>query len=110
MACELPPCPPCPPPPYPPCPQVCAPAPDLPPCRSKPIMRGLHWAQTKRKLAQAILLSICAGAAVYVMGLQRKAAYTEYYKRGCFEDWADEMARKGLFQSVPKESLKDFNK
>lgn len=30
------------------------------------------------------------------------------YRKGEFEDWADEMARKGLFQGVPPESLKDF--
>ncbi|KAF9798726.1 hypothetical protein SFRURICE_021523 [Spodoptera frugiperda] len=103
----LPPCPPCPPTPYPPCPTVCPPPPPPPPCHSRPIMRGLHWAQTKRKIAQALLASTLAGLCTYVfLGKRRREAYADFYCKGEFEDWADEMARKGLFQSVPAESLK----
>lgn len=29
------------------------------------------------------------------------------YRKGEFDDWADEMARKGLFQGVPLDSLKE---
>ncbi|XP_026728438.1 acrosin-like [Trichoplusia ni] len=81
--CELPPCPPCPPPPYPPCPQVCGPPPQppLPPCRPKPTMRGLHWAQTKRKIFQALVLSAIAGTLVYTLvGLKRREAYRDFYE------------------------------
>ncbi|KAM3955954.1 cytochrome c oxidase subunit 6C-like [Aphomia sociella] len=99
---------PCPPATPQPCPSVCPPPPPAPPCRVKPIMRGLHWAQTKRVLAQAISFSILCGASYYFfVGLPRRAAYKVFYENGEFEDWADEMARKGLFQSVPAESLKD---
>ncbi|XP_049880332.1 acrosin-like [Pectinophora gossypiella] len=108
MSCG-PPCPPCSPPPPPPCPQVCTPPPPCPPCRAKPIMRGLHWSQTKSVLAQALTISAIAGTCVYLfIGRPRMARYKEFYAKGEFEDWADEMARKGLFQSVPKESLRDF--
>ncbi|CAH2097503.1 unnamed protein product [Euphydryas editha] len=97
----------CPPEPDP-CAQVCPPPPPPPPCRVKPIMRGLHRAQTKRVLAQALLFTAFAGSCVYFfIGAPRKAKYKEFYARGEFEDWADEMARKGLFQSVPVNSLKD---
>nr|XP_026490212.1 uncharacterized protein LOC113396480 [Vanessa tameamea] len=91
-----------------PCAQICPPPPPPPPCLVKPIMRGLHWSQTKRVLAQALTLSVFAGSCVYFfLGVPRRAKYKEYYARGEFEDWADEMARKGLFQSVPVESLRD---
>ncbi|VVC91329.1 unnamed protein product, partial [Leptidea sinapis] len=93
----------CPPPPPDPCAQACAPAPPPPPCLVKPIMRGLHWSQTERVIYTALGLSCCAGALVYFfLGRVRRAKYKEYYARGEFEEWADEMARKGLFQSVPK--------
>ncbi|KPJ04212.1 hypothetical protein RR46_07971 [Papilio xuthus] len=83
-------------------PRDCPPPPPKPPCLVKPVMRGLHWAQTKRILSQAILLSILSGASVYFfIGLPRRQKYREFYAKGEFEDWADEMARKGLFQSVP---------
>lgn len=29
------------------------------------------------------------------------------FRKGEFEDWADDMARKGLFQSVPPEAITD---
>ncbi|CAK1590923.1 unnamed protein product [Parnassius mnemosyne] len=87
-----------------PCPQVCQPPPpSQPACLVKPVMRGLHRAQTKRVLTQAILLSILSGAAYYLfVGAPRKQKYKEFYAKGEFEDWADEMARKGLFQAVPR--------
>ncbi|OWR54637.1 hypothetical protein KGM_216156 [Danaus plexippus plexippus] len=71
-------------------------------------MKRLHLNQTKRILAQALTLSCIAGACVYFfLGVPRRHKYKEYYARAELEDYADEMARKGLFQSVPKESLKD---
>ncbi|XP_028163271.1 uncharacterized protein LOC114354876 isoform X2 [Ostrinia furnacalis] len=98
----------CPPPSPQVCPQVCPPPPPAAPCRVKPIMRGLHWAQTKRVLAQAWALAFLGGACIFFFKkTKRIAAYKDFYKKGEFEDWADEMARKGLFQSVPKESLPD---
>ncbi|CAH0717668.1 unnamed protein product, partial [Brenthis ino] len=98
----------CPPQPPPPCPQTCPPPLPPPPCYVKPIMRRLHRTQTKKIIAQALLASMLAGSCVYFfIGVPRKAKYREYYAKGEFEDWADEMARKGLFQSVPKESLID---
>ncbi|XP_059055628.1 cytochrome c oxidase subunit 6C-like [Achroia grisella] len=99
---------PCPPSTPQPCPQACPPPPPAPPCRVKPIMRGLHRAQTKALIAQGTLLAFIGGAAYYVLiSAPRIAAYKDFYAKGEFEDWADEMARKGLFQSVPVESLKD---
>ncbi|XP_048001248.1 uncharacterized protein LOC125238012 [Leguminivora glycinivorella] len=96
----------CPPPPQPPCPAVCPPPPPAPSCRTKPIMRGLHWAQTKRKLAEALLLSAVAGFTVYMLYTRpHMARYKEFYALSEFEDWADEMAKKGLFQAVPKEGF-----
>ncbi|CAF4859245.1 unnamed protein product [Pieris macdunnoughi] len=98
----------CPPKTPDPCAQICPPPPPKPPCHPKPVMRGLHWAQTQSIIFQALFCSCCAGACVYFfLGRPRRAAYKEYYARGEFEDWADEMARKGLFQAVPKEILKD---
>ncbi|XP_031767972.1 cytochrome c oxidase subunit 6C-like [Galleria mellonella] len=98
---------PCPPSTPEPCPQVCPPPPPAPPCRVKPIMRGLHWAQTKLIIAQGFGLAFLGGAAYYVLiSLPRMEAYKDFYAKGEFEDWADEMAKKGLFQSVPVESLK----
>ncbi|CAH0403207.1 unnamed protein product [Chilo suppressalis] len=98
----------CPPPTPNPCTPTCPPPAPAPPCRTKPIMRGLHMAQTKSVLIQAILLSFSAGALWYYFGaLPRRAAYKDYYAKGEFEDWADEMARKGIFQSVPKGSSHD---
>ncbi|XP_028036778.1 cytochrome c oxidase subunit 6C-like [Bombyx mandarina] len=106
--CELPPCPPCPPPSPPPCQQVCHPPPPPPPCRVKPIMRGMLHAQIKRTIASALILAAMGGAAFYFgVRLPKQKAYREYYAKGEFEDWADEMARKGLFQSVPAASLQD---
>ncbi|XP_047035149.1 acrosin-like [Helicoverpa zea] len=107
--CDLPPCPPCPPPPpYPVCPQTCPPGPPPPPSRSKPTMRGLHWSQTKRKLLQAIIVSVAAGACVYVfLGSRRRETYRDFYSKGEFDEWAHEMAIKGLFQGVPASSLKE---
>lgn len=78
--CELPPCPPCPPPPPPPCPQVCPPAPPAPVCRVKPIMRGLHWAQTKRIIAQAFIFAATGGASYYFfIAAPRRAAYADFH-------------------------------
>ncbi|KAL0811730.1 hypothetical protein ABMA28_009169 [Loxostege sticticalis] len=98
----------CPPPSPQVCPQVCPPPPPAPPCRAKPIMRGLHWAQTTKVFTQGCVLAAIGGASIYFfIKRPRIAAYQDYYAKGEFEDWADEMARKGLFQSVPKESLPD---
>nr|XP_053624868.1 cytochrome c oxidase subunit 6C-like [Plodia interpunctella] len=98
----------CPPPPGPVCPQICPPPPPMPPCRAKPIMRGLHWAQTTAVIAQAFTLAAIGGACVYFfIGLPRRAAYKDFYAKAEIEDWADEMARKGLFQSVPLSSFAD---
>ncbi|KAL4703742.1 hypothetical protein ACJJTC_017530 [Scirpophaga incertulas] len=101
----------CPPSKPDPCPQTCAPPPPDPPCRSKPVMRGLQVAQAKATLYQALMLSVLAGTLFhFLVSVPRKAAYREFYAKNDFEEWADEMARKGLFQSVPKESLNDFKK
>ncbi|XP_063388327.1 cytochrome c oxidase subunit 6C-like [Cydia fagiglandana] len=100
------PCPPfpCPPMPQAPCPAVCPPPPPPPPCRVKPVMRGLHWAQTRKRLTEALLLSALAGALVYFGYTKPKMErYREFYELSEFDDWADEMAKMGLFQSVPKE-------
>ncbi|KAI5631812.1 cytochrome c oxidase subunit VIc domain-containing protein [Phthorimaea operculella] len=107
MSCG-PPCPPCAPPPPEPCPQVCTPPPPMPPCRHKPIMRGLHWAQTRQNLFIAMALATFGGLSYYfLVGRPRIARYKDFYEKAEFEQWADEMARKGLFQSVPKESLRE---
>ncbi|CAK1543529.1 unnamed protein product [Leptosia nina] len=91
-----------------PCAQICPPPPPKPACLVKPVMKRLHWKQTIATIYQALFFSCCAGACVYFfIGRPRRAAYKEYYARGEFEDWANEMARKGLFQAVPKDSLKD---
>lgn len=37
---------------------------------------------------------------IYVMN-------TVSFRKGEFDDWADDMARKGLFQSVPAEAITD---
>ncbi|XP_052744216.1 uncharacterized protein LOC128199297 [Bicyclus anynana] len=98
----------CPPPSPEVCPQVCPPPPPPQPCYVKPVMRCLHHAQTVRTLWEAMLLCAVGGTCVYFfIGVPRKAAYRDFYARAEFEDWGDEMARKGLFQSVPKEGLKD---
>ncbi|XP_063542717.1 MAP kinase-activated protein kinase 2 [Cydia strobilella] len=102
------PCPPfpCPPPPQPPCPAVCPPPPPPPACRVKPIMRGLHWAQTTSRLTEALLLSTVVGATVYLTYVRPKMErYREFYALSEFEDWADEMGKMGLFQAVPKEGF-----
>lgn len=70
----------CPPQPPAPCPQICPPPPPPPPCYAKPIMKRLHWIQTKKILAQALIVSMLAGACVYFfIGVPRKAKYKEYY-------------------------------
>ncbi|XP_061724065.1 acrosin-like [Cydia pomonella] len=102
------PCPPfqCPPPPQPPCPAVCPPPPPPPACRVKPIMRGLHWAQTTRRLTEGLLLSAFGGLVIYFTYTRpHMERYREFYALSDFEEWADEMAKKGLFQSVPKEGF-----
>ncbi|CAB3229427.1 unnamed protein product [Arctia plantaginis] len=107
-ACDLPPCPPCPPRAPAPCPQVCPPPPPPRPCYPKPVMRGLHYAQTKSVVTKALALSALSGFCTYAfLGYPRREAYRDYYEKGEFEDWAEEMARKGLFQAVPSDTLKD---
>ncbi|XP_026332749.1 uncharacterized protein LOC113239824 [Hyposmocoma kahamanoa] len=107
MSCNPPP-PPCSPPAPPPCPQICTPPTPLAPCRPKPILKGLHWSQTKAIIASALVFSMIAGACVRTfIGRPRIAAYKDYYEKAEFDEWADEMARKGLFQGVPLESLKE---
>ncbi|XP_060809786.1 cytochrome c oxidase subunit 6C-like [Amyelois transitella] len=98
----------CPPPAGPVCPQICPPPDPAPPCRVKPIMRGLHWSQTTKILTQAFALAALGGASVYVfVARPRRARYQEFHAKAEIEDWADEMARKGLFQSVPLSSFTD---
>jgi hypothetical protein len=70
----------CPPPTPDPCQQVCPPPPPAPPCRVKPIMRGLHWAQTKSILCQGFALSFATGFLLYVLvAWPRQAAYKDFY-------------------------------
>ncbi|XP_073962685.1 uncharacterized protein isoform X2 [Choristoneura fumiferana] len=103
MADPCPPRIPCPPMPPSPCPQICPPPPPAPPCRVKPVMRGLHWAQTERHIFKAFALAALGGIAfAYLLVMPRRATYREFYAKTEFEDWADDMARKGLFQAVPK--------
>ncbi|KAI8432555.1 hypothetical protein MSG28_013550 [Choristoneura fumiferana] len=63
MADPCPPRIPCPPMPPSPCPQICPPPPPAPPCRVKPVMRGLHWAQTERHIFKAFALAALGGIA-----------------------------------------------
>ncbi|CAG9124486.1 unnamed protein product [Plutella xylostella] len=93
-------------PPAPPqfCPPQCPPTPPPPPppARPKPNLRGLHWSQTKGKVFQAMAIAVAGGILFYFfVGVPRKTAYREYYRKTDMEELADTMARKGLFQAVP---------
>ncbi|KAI8432552.1 hypothetical protein MSG28_013547 [Choristoneura fumiferana] len=80
MADPCPPRIPCPPMPPSPCPQICPPPPPAPPCRVKPVMRGLHWAQTERHIFKAFALAALGGIAfTYLLVMPRRATYREFY-------------------------------
>lgn len=70
----------CPPKTPDPCAQICPPPPPKPPCLPKPVMRGLHWAQTESTIYQALFFAAMAGSCYYFfVARPRRAAYKEYY-------------------------------
>ena len=69
----------------------------------KPVMRGLHLAQTKRNLVMA---GVFVGATVlsmyYLRNEPRKRDYAEFYKTYDAEKAFQRMRDAGLLQSCPK--------
>jgi cytochrome c oxidase subunit 6c len=70
---------------------------------NKPIMRGLHLAQTKRNLAVTFVLIATTVTSVYFLrNKPRKQAYADFYRTYDAEKNFNRMRDAGLLQSCPK--------
>lgn len=66
----------------------------------KPKLRGFLQAQIRRNFIIGVVLAGLAGSTKYYFNLQKKKRYADFYANYDIDKEFEEMAGKGLFQSV----------